>query len=51
VYSVRIYVFSTSYALAATADVGSRRIAVARKNGASVSQDVREIDVSAIPRR
>jgi hypothetical protein len=51
VYSVRIYMLSTSYALAATADVGSRRIAVSRKNGASESQDVREIYVSVIPSR
>jgi hypothetical protein len=48
---VRIYIFSTSYALVAIVDVGPRRIAVSRKKGASDSQDVREIYVSTIPSR
>jgi hypothetical protein len=51
VYSIRIYILSTSDALVAIGDVGARRIAVSRKNGASDSQDVREIYVSAIPSR
>src|SRR6266568_9183333 len=51
VYSVRIDVLSTSYALAAMADIGLRRIAVSRKNGASDSQAIREIEVSTTPRR
>jgi hypothetical protein len=49
VYSVRIYILSTSYALLARGEVGSRQIAVSRKSGASDSPDVRALGVAALP--
>jgi len=46
---LRIYVLSTSYAVAATVTWDQGEIAASRKNDASESQDVREMEVSVRP--